>query len=71
MIFRTKFLVALFGCAILVGCNGSDDKTDTAQSPGTFNDTASTVKAGIEEPVASLPAEDSAVAFLPVTTTTP
>src|SRR5882762_8956794 len=37
MIFRRTLFVALLGCAMLAGCDSSNDKTDTAQSSGTFD----------------------------------
>jgi predicted alpha-1,2-mannosidase len=37
MVFRKAFIAALLGSTMLAGCDGSDDKKDTAQSQGTFN----------------------------------
>jgi hypothetical protein len=37
MIFRKTFLAVLLGCTVLAGCDGSNDKTPTEQSQGTFS----------------------------------
>jgi predicted alpha-1,2-mannosidase len=47
MNFRKTFLLALLGCTMLVSCDGSNDKTETAKSQGTFTDKVDETKGGV------------------------
>ncbi|RCW83679.1 hypothetical protein [Phyllobacterium bourgognense] len=59
MIFRTIFFASLLGCAILTGCDGSDDSPQPSQS--TFAELAATKETikSLEQQIAALQAQNT------------
>jgi putative alpha-1,2-mannosidase len=69
MIFRKALLLALFGCTLMAGCDGSNEETARKQSPATFTEKKNDLVAGAGEPSVS-PSRGEGAALSPSGATT-